>query len=637
MPSRDEVQRRRRGLYALGVLAAISSGTLQLAFGTPDDGWHWTLLGVGILTAALTAAAFDWIALTGRLPRLPTVRRRWLVIPTAVVGVLVGGVFAFNSVAMRVDRYLHGCPMPTQMTLLASPEGLGPARALAQAYVRATAEDDGCPTVNVYVYSASDATIRDALPTGWQADEKTARAPRPDVWLPDSTRLVEQVITIAATSGLSLPMDSDRPSMAASPIVIAVPAARSSGIRADRTGRSWQTLVEQVGPLVRPDPLVSTTGQLATAAIYDGIDAGAARRLESGLAHAASAGRFPLSDSLDQLCELRRRGAVDTAVITSEQTMVAFNRGDALGSCPAVDHVPTTLLAYYPDNTPALDHPVVVFDWHEADRPEAPSHQVAVRFRSWLLSGTADAALQAVGLRPSAAALGPPLSDEYGVVPNARYTVRSPTAEAVTVAMRRYAIARLKGRVLLALDTSGSMGNPVAGRRRIDVAAEGIRASLAQMGADDEFGLLVFPADDGVLVPVGPRDGRIDGQTRQQRAEQRLGDLPTAGNTPLAPAIITSVDIVGQSTVDDEIRAVVVLTDGEDTSGLAPSDVVSLVRDKGVRVFIVAVGEASCSGELLAGVTQATGGTCYPADFTTVADRLTKLFAQLWKGADDAV
>src|SRR5262245_50252604 len=108
MPSRDEDQRRRRGLYALGVLAAISSGTLQLAFGTPGDVWHWTRLVVGILTAALTAAAFDWIALTGRLPRLPRVRRRWLVIPTAIVGCLVGGVFAFNSVALRVDRYLHG-------------------------------------------------------------------------------------------------------------------------------------------------------------------------------------------------------------------------------------------------------------------------------------------------------------------------------------------------------------------------------------------------------------------------------------------------------------------------------------------------------------------------------------------------
>jgi hypothetical protein len=56
------------------------------------------------------------------------------------------------------------------------------------------------------------------------------------------------------------------------------------------------------------------------------------------------------------------------------------------------------------------------------------------------------------------------------------------------------------------------------------------------------------------------------------------------------------------------------------------------VRGKGVRVFVIAIGEASCGALALRDITGHTGGGCYDAGLDSLDDVLVDLFGRLWGG-----
>jgi hypothetical protein len=157
------------------------------------------------------------------------------------------------------------------------------------------------------------------------------------------------------------------------------------------------------------------------------------------------------------------------------------------------------------------------------------------------------------------------------------------------------------------------------------------------MGARDEFGLMVFSGTaTRPLVPIGPRDAPVSGagsgSTRAEAAAARLASTSVGGGTPLHASIVAGVDAVGTGS-GDQVRALVVLTDGDDTtSGLTAAQVLARVRERGVRVFVVTFGEASCSDAVVAAVTATSGGGCHGASVDTIDSRLAELFTVLWEG-----
>jgi hypothetical protein len=82
----------------------------------------------------------------------------------------------------------------------------------------------------------------------------------------------------------------------------------------------------------------------------------------------------------------------------------------------------------------------------------------------------------------------------------------------------------------------------------------------------------------------------------------------------------------------ERIAGLVVLTDGNDTSGVDPAGVDARVRGRGVRVFVIAIGEASCGAFGLRDITGHTGGACYDAATGSIGDILQNLFGLLWGG-----
>src|SRR5690606_25427515 len=133
----------------------------------------------------------------------------------------------------------------------------------------------------------------------------------------------------------------------------------------------------------------------------------------------------------------------------------------------------------------------------------------------------------------------------------------------------------------------------------------GVESSLTLMRDQDEFGLLVFPdGPDGTgtrtAVPVGARDDLVDGRRRVEAVTAALNTISVGGNTPLYAAIVSGLALAAEGEYDSEpLRALVVLTDGVNTvDGVTAGDVIGaaqseLVRDKGVRVYVIAIGEAS--------------------------------------------
>lgn len=154
------------------------------------------------------------------------------------------------------------------------------------------------------------------------------------------------------------------------------------------------------------------------------------------------------------------------------------------------------------------------------------------------------------------------------------------------------------------------------------MAVRGVDRVLQLMGERDEFGLWLFSgAGTREAIPIGPR---------HQATPAELDQVMPAGGTPLFQAIVDGVAGVGPSD-GDRVNALVVLTDGEDTtSELTSSQLNDAVRGKGVRVFVIAVGGTSCTSGVLRDLALSTGGACADTDVESVDGKLTGLFRVLW-------
>jgi hypothetical protein len=520
------------------------------------------------------------------------------------------------------------CPHTTELRILTSPEGLESMREVTEAYARATA-DDGCPTVFPYVYAAASPAISGALAHGWD-DTKTEHplvdlGPRPDVWLPDSTVDVRQVRDIldrtvpqneTGEGRLPKPLRGVT-SIASSPIVLAGSAAAR-----DDTA----TLPELVGAVLRQqrpvlyaaDPESSAAGLLAA----DGylLDAGSgvvdqavARRREQIIAGSAASG----TDEVSLACAYLRRGNSPAAILTSLRTwrrMVAGKTGcPGSATPPPGDATPPSVV-----EGPALDFPFVRFTWSSTRHAQAADDLL-----TWLLSGNARPQLSQAGLDP-------PLPGCAALERNACVPAN---LNAMLEVHRR---AKLPGRVLLAVDASGSMAARTGPgtATRFTVASQGVVEALGHLGPRDEFGLWTFPRPRVVGLAAGslPHRKAIAGALRTVRP---------AGATPLYATIVAGLNEVAGGGDDKRIRALVVLTDGEDTGDReireVAAEVGKLTRASGARLYVIATGDARCvdtgrTDEGLHLLTDAAQGECLTTSPGEADATMAQLFATLWGG-----
>lgn len=623
------------GIFA-AVLAAVGVAAGQLSTGWPDSLLRWILLLVGSAAAgagvSTELARYLWDRVKSFLDWIPTVRlRRALLILLALVLAVVAG----RAIAVFGPRLLHGirietsgCPHPAQLTILTTPEGLQSAREIARSYESHTARENfGCAEAEIYVYPAVPEEAQQAVASGWAEDRLTTLGPRPDLWLPGST---DYTVEPATTHGALAEVDSV--SVASTPIVLAVPGSLlGDDVRVSRTGVTWSKALEQVWrrqwAVARPDPAGSLVGRLATMAIYDSLarENGSpltvteARVLESRLDAALDDFGYPLGGELDLLCRHLREPEPRAAVIVTEHQMRRFNHELVLGGACAVLPSPAhinRMEGIYPTGTRGLDYPVIRLGWTDSSIDQ---RRQAREFSRWLTTAGGRAALFDAGLRPHGYSGGLP-----GVV----FDPAPPAEEALATVIDLHEQATRPGRVLLALDASGSMRAAAGGRSRLDVAKQGISTTLALLGQDNELGLWVFRGSGRrELVPLGP------GERQSDLVKQALPGVTAGGDTPLYDTILAGVTTLA-ATDDQAVKAMVVLSDGEDSGSTATAgDVVKAASEAGVRVFVIAVGEASCSSRALVDITGKSAGSCRQVTFDALEEQLSEIFTLLWKGA----
>jgi Ca-activated chloride channel family protein len=176
--------------------------------------------------------------------------------------------------------------------------------------------------------------------------------------------------------------------------------------------------------------------------------------------------------------------------------------------------------------------------------------------------------------------------------------------------------------VLFVLDLSGSMWGRVEGREKIAIAREVLAEVLADLPEYVAVGLEVYghrsreDCDDiEVVAPVGDRTPKAVGSV--------IAELQPRGQTPLSRALLAAYDEV--SLLPGSAH-VVLLSDGKETCGGDPCELMADLRATGSRVSYHVIGFDVTAAERaqLECIARAGRGDYYAADN---AEDLTRALA----------
>jgi Ca-activated chloride channel family protein len=456
-----------------------------------------------------------------------------------------------------------------------------------------------------------------------EAETKIAKGRlKPDAWSPASS-LWGRLLNHEADKPW---VAKDNPSLVRTPLVIAMwePLARALGWPRKEIGfadvlklaldqRGWAAYGKpQFGQfkLGHTNPDFSTSGLSAVAAEYyatagkkEGLTEADVTRpavrskiraIERSIVHYGDTTLF----FADQL--LKDGPAYASAVAMEEATLVDFNRRRRPGS--------TKLVGIYPaEGTFFSDNPYIALDAPWANK------QAATTFGTWLRahidSGTATRAGFRLGNPTQQPA--PPLDAAHGVDPTQPKHVLSLPEPAVLARLKTtWRADRKPANVELVVDVSGSMGD----EHKLDQARQGLLVFLRQLSPRDRVGLVSFNDQIFPLVPVRP--------FAQNAVPLRsaIAELLPGGQTAVYDATDDGLRRVQELGDSSRINAVVVLTDGEDTSSKLDFDTVreelgAQARSEGaaVRVYTIAYGSSANSSELDA-LAAASGGKGFKGD-----------------------
>ncbi|BEL06694.1 hypothetical protein Q0Z83_048850 [Actinoplanes sichuanensis] len=568
-----------------------------------------------------------------RRPAFLAAHPRWRRAVGGGLALAVLGGTASASVAVAAAP----CAAPAAIRMLVPLDTVEMFTDVADAYEYATRGAGFCQRVRVSVAGASRDDVARAFALSWRTPADASADDRrllrrvglpPDVWVADLTAdmaAVQAALTGTADAGVRIPGDPTRWPIAESPIVLAEPGA-PGGTPAARPAASWTSLVAGGDPrppvagIVRPDPDTTTVGRLVDVSLFPpGQSPAVARgRVQVPLdAAAVAAGQgIGVPDIAALLCAAPAGPERRSAVIVAEWQLVRHNlyRQDR-GRCGG-RAVPWN--AWYPGDTRWLDYPMVQPQWSPATG--ARVRRTADDFTAWIRSPAGGRALADRGLRPRNSGPDTGLISRNGASANwyARQGYETDISD-LERAAKSYQAARKPATVLVAVDGSGSMATTGGGRTRFDAALDGIAASVGAMGPRDRFGLFIFStAIRGEITEIGGDAAKLTERARGYRP---------SGSTPLYLAVDHGVrKLRDDRASDDRHRVLVVLTDGDDTTGHA----LPRLDDDTIRVVIVNVGASGCPDPRLATLTR-EHGACVGVPSGSVDVQVAEQIERLWQ------
>jgi Ca-activated chloride channel family protein len=514
--------------------------------------------------------------------------------------------------------------------------------------------------VRVDVTSKSSGAAMDALARGW---DEGLDGPRPDVWTPASSSwLVLLRQRLAAADRPALAPD-EVANVAYSPLVIAMPRRMAEALGWPAKQLGWGDILalaqDPAGwgtyghpewgafKLGKTNPNYSTSGlnslvgsyfaatglssDLSLAKIREPKVQDYVRSVESSVVHYGDISLTFLSN-LQRADDAGEGLTYISAVAVEEKSVWDYNQGNPSGDPKTLgQHAKPSepLAAIYPkEGTLISDHP-----WVPLTAPwvDATKQQIAQQFLTFLQAPEQQRRFQEFAFRDYQGAPGALTTQANGLLPDQPTLVLQPPSPAVLDAIQRsWTDLRKRARVMLLIDVSGSMGDPVkgAGASKLELAKEAAIDSLKLFAPDDDVGLWVFTtdmaggADYQELIPIGALGPHL-GEFRD-----RIKGLTPLNGTPLYTAIGASVRTMRAGLDPSRINGVVVLTDGrnEDPSN---NNLDGLLRDLdselAVRVFPIAYG-ADADLETLTRIAQASRAAVYDASDPT---SISKVFVSV--------
>jgi Ca-activated chloride channel homolog len=513
-----------------------------------------------------------------------------------------------------------GC---TQVVVASSPEKHDVLSTLVAEYNDADRQVDGsCSWVEVTRPSSGAAAA--ALARGWN---EAADGPRPHVWSPASSSWIEIARLDAREADRPDIFPAGSPSIASSPLVVAMPRPMAEALGWPNASIGWGDLVElSTDPdgwaslghpewgrfkLGKTNPDFSTSGLNATvgtffaatgvssdltvAQVRDPEIAEYIRALEKSVVHY---GDTTLT-FLDNLLAADREGRGVTyvsAVTVEEKSVLDYNAGNPAADPHATDLEPpsTPLAAIYPqEGTLLSDSPWAVL---EADWVGVAEAAVAADLLEWLLEDAQQQRFADAGFRTASGETGTLATLDNGIIPDQPSAVLgTPSAEVLAAVRDAWEEYRKPARVLIVIDVSGSMGANVSetGLSRLELAKQATSEGMDLFATQDEIGLWVFSTENvhGVnpwreAVAIGPRDAVIDDIRASVEA------LVADGGTALYATTKAAHRHVEEHASDSTINAVLLLTDGvnehSDNNLQAVLDQLETEgSETGVRVFTI--------------------------------------------------
>lgn len=526
-----------------------------------------------------------------------------------------------------------GC---TPLKVTASSEKAALLSAIAADYNRSDRRVDGT-CVDVAVTSKASGGATEALAAGW--DERVD-GPRPDVWSPASTSwstLLRQR-TAAQDKGDLVPTET--PSIAQTPLVIAMPKPMAEALGWPAKALGWGDLLALTKDsrgwgarghaewgafkLGKTNPDFSTSGLNATIGAYfaatgrssdltakdvaDPKVVAYVKQIEGSVVHYGDT-TLTFLQNLYSAAAAGRGLTYISAVTVEEKSVWDYNQGNPSGD-PATlgksgkPRVP--LVAVYPkEGTLLSDNPYVVLsaEWVDDAKKKAAADFLAYVKEPAQQTRFTDAAFRSADGKPGAA-----LSQANGLLPDRQLSVIDPPAPAVLDQVAKsWKALRKRARVLMVIDVSGSMNGevPGGGGSKLDLAKQAAAGAVKLLAPDDELGLWTFSTPSAgqstpwtELVPTAPVRSVLP------TFDAKVKALQAEGGTALYATTRAAVGQVRDSFDRTRINAVVLLTDGKNEYP-ADNDLARLTGELGgeetetsVRVFPIAYGDKADLGVL---------------------------------------
>ena len=578
-----------------------------------------------------------------------TTRSKAPLITAAVIGViailLIRACSGPDDDKKPDDGVVHreGC---TPLTIGASPEKQGIMQAIANEYNKSDRKV-GADCFDVTVNALSSGGGEQILARGW--DEDTDGTP-PDVWSPAASTWVGLLRKdLASRDRPNIVPDGRFESVTTTPLVLAMPKPMAVALGWPSKQLGWADVLALANDVTgwagkghpewgkftlgKTNPNISTSGLAATVGAFVAatgkssdltmrdVEDPKVRKFVGDVEHSV----LHYGDTtLTFLGNLQRADDAGTglgyvsAVAVEEKSVIDYNRGNPSGSLATLGDHPkpkVPLAAIYPkEGTLYSDSPYVVLDapWVNDTKKAG-----AGDFLEFLQRPESQDLFTDAGFRTFDHEPGKPILDSDELIPNGVKIELTPPAPDVLDAVRAtWAELRKEARVLLLLDISGSMGEPVGGSTKLDLAKTAAVKALSQFAARDQVGLWAFTTDlnteSGIyvdLVPIAPIS-----ENRSKIADE-VRDLIPLNGTPLFAAVRAAVGEMGRTLDSDKINAVVVLTDGRNEFP-TDNDLGSLLRQLGgestLRVFSIAYGEAA-DLDTLRKISEASHAAAYDA------------------------